>query len=222
VHARDIPVVGGLIDTLVVYAVTLARIARHPFGFVHAIAFDDPEALRGAFKFLGAAIALAYLILTPALTRHGFAVSQLRFGVVVLLRLSLVTALYHALFFATGHRQPVAKSLILSSYVNGVYFPLFMAAMLPGLLAAGPQGFFEPLGRALTPEELAAQSDPLVGVTLILLLLVYPVFFAIASYWWAKAFGARTWVSAALLLTAVVLAGIGNLYVLPLVTRLFV
>jgi hypothetical protein len=39
-----------------------------------------------------------------------------------------------------------------------------------------------------------------------------PVFFAIASHWWGKAFGARIWVSVALLLTAVVLAGMGNLY----------
>jgi hypothetical protein len=51
---------------------------------------------------------------------------------------------------------------------------------------------------------------------------VYPFFFAVASRWWAKAFGASTWVSTALLLAAVVLAGLGNLYVLPLVTRLFV
>src|SRR5262249_39288531 len=57
---------------------------------------------------------------------------------------------------------------------------------------------------------------------LALLLVVYPFFFAVASYWWARAFGASTWVSAALLLAAIVLAGLGNLYVLPQVTRLFI
>ena len=221
-HARDIPVLGGLIDSVIVYLTTLWQIVRHPFGFVHGIAFDDPDALRRAFKFIGAAIALAYLLIAPALTKHGFGVSQLRFGVVVLLRLSLVTAIYHAAFFIVGCRQPIAKSLILSSYLNGVYFPLFMATMLPGLLAGGPQNFFEPLRRAQTPEELSAQNDPLVVSALALLLVVYPFFFAVASYWWARTFGARTWMSAALLLAAIVLAGLGNLYVLPQVTRLFI
>jgi hypothetical protein len=209
-HARDIPVLGGLIDSVIVYLTTLGQIVRHPFGFVHGIAFDDPEALRRAFKFIGAAIALAYLLIVPALTKHGFEVSQLRFGVVVLLRLSLVTAIYHAAFFIVGCRQPIAKSLILSSYLNGVHFPLFMATMLPGLLVAGPQDFFEPLGRAHTPEELYAQNDPLIVSALA------------TSDWWARTFGARTWMSAALLLAAIVLAGLGNLYVLPQVTRLFI
>jgi hypothetical protein len=221
-HARDIPVVGGLIDTVVVFATTWARIARHPFKFADGIAFDDPDALRDAFKFLGAAIALGYLIMTPALTRHSFEVSQLKFGVVVLLRLALVTALYHAAFIIVGYRQPMTKSLILSSYANGAYFPLFMAIMLPDLIAMGPEAFITPLGRPLTPEALAAQANPLSALSGLLLLVVYPFFFALVSRWWAKAFGANAWLSAALLLAAVVLAGAGNIYVLPLITRLFV
>ncbi len=56
----------------------------------------------------------------------------------------------------------------------------------------------------------------------LLLIVAYPFFFAVATYWWAKAFGARVWLSAALLVASVVLAGIGNLYVLPWVTRLLV
>jgi hypothetical protein len=220
-HVRDIPVLGDVIDSAIAYVTTLARIVRHPFGFVHGIAFDDPEALKRAFKFIGAAIALAYVIIAPALTRHDFDVGELRFGVVVLLRLALVTALYHAAFFILGYRQPIGRSLILSSYINGVYFPIFMAAMLPILLAAGPQSFFDPLGQTPTPEALSASEDPLVVLATLLLLAVYPFFFAVASYWWAKAFNAKTWLSAALLLGAVVLAGVGNLYALPLVTRLF-
>ena len=219
-RARDIPVLGDLIDSAVVYATTLARIARHPFGFVHTIAFDDPQALRRAFKFIGAAIALGYLIIGPALTRHGLDVGELRFGVVILLRLLLITALYHAAFFVLGYRQPIAKSLILSSYINGVYFPIFMTAMLPGLLAAGPQSFFEPLSQG--PAQLNVEEQPLVGLGNLLLLVAYPFFFAVASTWWAKAFGAKVWLSAALLLASVILAGLGNLYVLPWVTRLFV
>src|SRR5262245_42151194 len=127
-HARDIPVVGDLIDSAAIYATTLARIARHPFGFASTIAFNEPQALRRAFKFIGAAIALGYLIIGPALTRHGFDIGELRFGVVILLRLLLITAIYHGAFLVLGYRQPMAKSLILSSYINGVYFPIFMTA----------------------------------------------------------------------------------------------
>jgi hypothetical protein len=221
-HARDIPVVGDLIDSALVYTNTLPQIVRHPFGFVHSIAFDDPETPRRAFKFIGAAIALGYLIVGPALTRHGFEVGELRFGIVILLRLLLVTALYHAAFLVAGYRQPFTKSLVLSSYINGVYFPLFMAIMLPGLLAGGPQSFFEPLGQALTPEQLSAGEQSVAALAYLLFLAVYPFFFAITSYWWAKAFGAKMWLSAALLLVAVILAGLGNFYVLPSVTRLFI
>ena len=219
-HARDIPVLGDLIDSAVVYATTLAKIVRHPFGFVHTIAFDDPQALRRAFKFIGAAIALGYLIIGPALTRHGFDVGELRFGVVILLRLLLITAIYHAAFLVLGYRQPIAKSLIISSYLNGVYFPIFMTAMLPHLLAVGPQSFFEPLSQA--PGQLSVEEQLPVALGYLLLIVAYPFFFAVATYWWAKAFGARVWLSAALLVASVVLAGIGNLYVLPWVTRLIV
>src|SRR5262249_9664626 len=107
-------------------------------------------------------------------------------------------------------------------YANGAYFPLFMAIMLPNLIVMGPEAFITPTGRPLTPEELAAQANPLSALTGLLLLVVYPFFFALASRWWAKAFGASVWLSAALLLAAVVLAGAGNIYVLPRITRLFV
>jgi hypothetical protein len=217
-HARDIPVVGDLVDSAVAYATTLARIARHPFAFVHTIAFDDPQALQRAFKFIGAAIALGYLIIGPALTRHGFDVSELRFGVVVLMRLLLVTVIYHAAFFVLGFRQPVAKSLILSSYLNGAYFPIFMASMLPGLLTAGPQSFFDPLSQQ--SGQFSMEEHPQVALGYLLLLVAYPFFFALASAWWAKAFGARVWLSAALLFASVILAGLGNLYVLTWLTRL--
>jgi hypothetical protein len=217
-HVRDIPVLGGLVDSGVVYVTTLVRIARHPFAFVHTIAFDDPDALRRAFKFVGAAIALGYLIIGPALTRHGFDMGELRFGIVVLLRLLLITALYHAAFFAVGYRQPIVKSLILSSYINGVYFPFFMTAMLPGLLAAGPQSFFEPLSQV--SGQIPAEEQPLVALGYLLLLAAYPFFFAVTSAWWAAAFGARVRLSAALLLASVIVAGLGNFYVMPSITRL--
>jgi hypothetical protein len=222
-HARDIPVVGGLLDAAILYGGTLARIARHPFRFVHSIAFAEPEEPRRALKFLGAAIAFGYLIMSPALARHGFKASQMQFGVVVLLRLALITGLYHVAFLVAGYRQPVAKSLILSSYINGVYFPLLMAIMLPGYLAVGPHSFFDPLSGPSTPEDLAAaQQDPAVLAALTVLLVAYPFFFAVTSTWWARAFAANIWVSAALLVAAVLLAGLGNTYVMPLITRLFV
>ncbi len=217
-HVRDIPVLGDVIDSGIVYASTLARFIRHPFAFVHTIAFDDPNALRRAFKFIGAAIALGYLIIGPALTRHSLDVGELRFGIVVLLRLLLITALYHAAFFAHGYRQPIVKSLILSSYINGVYFPFFMTAMLPGLLAAGPQSFFEPLSQV--SGQIPVEEQPLVALGYLLLLAAYPFFFAVTSAWWATAFGARVWLSAVLLLASVIVAGLGNFYVIPSITRL--
>jgi len=55
----------------------------------------------------------------------------------------------------------------------------------------------------------------------VLLLAAYPFFFALASYWWAKTFDTKVWLSAALLVIAVILAGVANLYVIPLVTRPF-
>ena len=193
-HARDVPVLGDLIDAVVVFATTLIRIGRHPFGFVHAISFDDPLAPRRAFKFIGAGIAFAYLIISPALSKHNFEVSEFRFGIVVLLRLLLVTAIYHAAFFVVGCRRPITKSLILSSYINGVYFPFFMATMLPGYLAIGPRYFFEPLAQ-LTPAQVSALEHPLVLSAQVLFLAGYPFFFALASYWWATAYGTRVWLS---------------------------
>jgi hypothetical protein len=219
-HARDVPVLGDLIDATVIFATTLIRIGRHPFGFVHAISFDDPLAPRRAFKFIGAGIAFAYLIFSPALSKHNFEVSEFRFGIVVLLRLLLVTAIYHAAFFVVGYRRPITKSLILSSYINGVYFPFFMATMLPGYLAIGPRYYFEPLGQ-LTPAQVSALEHPLVLSAQALLLAGYPFFFALASYWWATAYGTRVWLSTALLVAAVILAGAANLYIIPLITRPF-
>jgi hypothetical protein len=86
-QARDIPVLGELLDAIVICVSTLARIVRHPFGFVHEISFDDPDETRRAFKFLGAGIAFGYLLLSPALRKHSFEVSELLFGVLVLFRL---------------------------------------------------------------------------------------------------------------------------------------
>jgi hypothetical protein len=37
VHARDLPVVGDVVDSAIVFATTMPRIVRHPFGFVHRI-----------------------------------------------------------------------------------------------------------------------------------------------------------------------------------------
>jgi hypothetical protein len=219
-HARDVPVLGDLIDAAVIFTTTLIRIGRNPFGFVHAICFDDPVATRRAFKFIGAGIAFAYMIISPALSKHNFEVSELRFGIVVLLRLLLVTAIYHAAFLVVGYRRPITTSLVLSSYINGVYFPFFMATMLPGYLAIGPKFYFEPLEQ-LAPAQVTALEHPLVLSAQALFFAGYPFFFALASYWWATAYCTKVWLSAALLLAAVVLAGLANLYVIPLVTRLF-
>jgi hypothetical protein len=220
-HVRDIPILGDLIDTGIVYAATSVGIVRHPFAFVHGIAFDDPVALKRAFKFIGAAIALAYLIMTPALVRHGFDVGELQFGVLVLMRLALITVLYHAAFLVVGYRQPLAKSLILSSYLNGVYLPLHTAALLPAYLLFGPHAFFKPLSDGVTPAESSILELVVVLLGFLLVFVAYPLCLAVASYWWAKAYNARVWLSAVLLLATLVLAGLGNFYVLPWVTQLF-
>jgi hypothetical protein len=220
-HVRDIPILGNLIDTGVVFATTTVGIVRHPFAYVHGIAFDDPEALKRAFKFVGAAIALAYLIMTPALVRHGFDVGEVQFGVLVLLRLAMITVLYHAAFLAAGYRQPLSRSLILSSYLNGVYLPLHTAALLPGYLLFGPHAFFRPLSDGVTPAGSSILEIAVVLLGFLLVLVAYPLCLAVASYWWAKAYKAKIWLSAILLLVTLVLAGLGNFYVLPWVTRLF-
>lgn len=213
-HARDIPVVGGLLDTAFVFFETLARIARHPFGFVHTIPFNDPEEPRRAFKFIGAGIALAYLILTPALSRHGYQVGELLFGAVVLLRLLLVVMLYHLAFVVVGCRRPVMTSLVLGSYINGLYFPFFIAVMLPAYLVIGPQHYFDLMFQPqLTPQQVAALDEPLVRIAQVAFLVGYSFFFAVAADWWAKAFGARIWVSVALLLVVIVVAALANIHV---------
>ena len=221
-HARDIPVLGGLIDSVVVYAATLGRIARHPFGFVRTIPFDDPQEPARAFKFIGAGIALAYLILSPALSKHGFAVGELLFGVLVLLRLLLIAVIYHAAFLVVGSRRPVMTSLILASYINGIYFPFFMATVLPAYLVMGPQSYFDPLAeRLLTPQQVRDLDAPLVGGAQIMFLVGYPFFYSLTTYWWAKAYGTKIWLSASLLLVTLGLAALANLYVFPYVIRPF-
>jgi hypothetical protein len=221
-HARDIPVVGGLLDTVLVFSETLARIARHPFGFVHTIPFDDPQEPRRAFKFIGAGIALAYLILTPAMSRHGYQVGELLFGAVVLLRLLLVVLLYHLAFLVVGCRRPAMTSLILGAYINGLYFPFFIAVMLPAYLVIGPQPYFDPLFQPqLTPQQLAALDEPLVRIAQIAFFIGYPIFFAVAAYWWAKAFGTRLWVSVVLLLMVIVTAAMANIHVFSHLLRPF-
>jgi hypothetical protein len=220
-HARDIPVVGGLVDTALDFISALARIARHPFGFVHTLAFDDTE-LRRALKFIGAGIAFAYLIISPALNRHGFAVGELLFGIIVLIRLLAVGLLYHLTFLVVGYRKPVTTTLILGSYLNGVYFPFFMAVMLPAYLIMGPQSYFDPLvQQALTPQQVQALDAPLVRVAQIAFLVGYPFFYAVATYWWGKAYGAKLWLSAVLLLVALVLTALVNVYIFPHAIRLF-
>jgi len=219
-HARDIPVVGGLIDTALDFVSALGRIARHPFGFVHTLAFDDPDEMRRALKFIGAGIAFAYLIISPALNRHGFAIGELMFGVIVLLRLLVVGLLYHAAFLIVGYRRPVATTLILGSYINGIYFPFFMTVMLPAYLIIGPQPFFDPLAQpALTPQQVQALDAPLVRFAQIAFFVVYPFFYAVVTYWWAKAYNARIWISAVLLLVALVLTALVNTYIFPFAIR---
>ncbi len=218
-HARDIPVLGELIDAVIIFASTLWRIVWHPFGFVQDIRFQDPSEPRRAFKFLGAGIAFGYLIISPALSKYNFAVSELLFGAIVLFRLLLIVVIYHVAFLVVGYRRPIGTSLILGSYINGVYFPFCMAVMLPGFLAIGPQYYFALNERALTPEQTSALEEPLVLSAFVLFFIAFPIFYALASHWWAKAFGARIWTSALLLLAAFVLAGLANLYVIPLVVR---
>jgi hypothetical protein len=219
-HARDIPVLGELYDAVSIYACTLGRIVRHPFGFVQGIRFDDPDEPKRAFKFLGAGIAFGYLLISPALNKHHFQVSEPPFGVLVLFRLLLIAVIYHAAFLVVGYRRPVKTSLILASYINGIYFPFFMAVMLPASLAIGPQYYFDALdGRALTLEQTSALDAPLVRSAFLVFLLAFPFFYALCSYWWAKAYGARIWVSAMLLLAALALAGLTNVYVISRIVR---
>jgi hypothetical protein len=221
-HLRDIPILGGLIDTGVVFATTSVGIVRRPFAYVHGIAFDDPEALKRALKFIGAAVAVTYLIMTPALVKHGFDVGELQFGALVLMRLAMITVLYHAAFLAVGYRQPLTKSLILSSYLNGVYVPLHTAALLPAYLHFGPHAFFKPLSQGVTPADASILEVVVVLLGFLLVFVAYPLCLAVATYWWAKAYNARIWLSALLLLATLVLAGLGNFYVLPWVTGLFI
>ena len=97
-----------------------------------------------------------------------------------------------------------------------------MVVMVPGYLAIGPQHFFGSLNdQELTPAQNAALEDPLVGLAFLLFLAAYPFFFALASCWWAKAFGTTVWKSAALLLVSIVLAGLVNFYVVPPAVRPF-
>jgi hypothetical protein len=221
-QARDIPVLGGLLDAIIIFASTLTRIIRHPFGFVHEISFEDPEETRRAFKFLGAGIAFGYLLLSPALRKHSFEVSEFLFGVLVLFRLLLVAVIYHAAFLVVGHRRPIKTSLILGSYINGVYFPFFMAVMLPGYMAIGPQYYFDALNdRAFTTEQISALEDPLVLPALLLFFLAFPIFYAVTCRWWASAYGANVWMSALLLFTAIAVAGLANFYILSPVVRPF-
>ena len=214
-NARDIPVFGGLFDTLIILAVTLRRIARHPFGFVHEIRFDDPEEMSRAFKFIGAGIAVGYLLISPALSKHTFQINELLFGALVLFRLSLIAIIYHIAFLLAGCRRPIKTSLILASYINGIYFPFFMAVMLPLYLAIGPDSYFGKLPRGSSAEAVFRLDDPLSISALLVFLVVYPWFYSLTTYWWAKAYGSSLWLSALLLLLSLVIAGVANLYIAP-------
>lgn len=219
-HARDIPVVGGILDAVADFGSTLARIARQPFGFVHTIGFGDPREAQRAFRFIGAAIAFAYVIFSPALTRHGSDVSELLFGLFVLLRLLLILVIYHAAFLIVGCRQPMMTTLILGSYINGIYFPFFMAVMLPAYLVVGPEAYFNPLVQhSLTAQQIQDLDTPLVRTAQFALFAAFPFFYTLTAYWWAKAYGVRTWLSAVLLLVSLALAAVANVYFLPSLVR---
>jgi hypothetical protein len=113
-------------------------------------------------------------------------------------------------------------ALDVEEFETRVYFPFFMAVMLPGYLAIGPQYYFDALNdRALTPEQISALEDPLVLPALLLFFLAFPIFYAVTCRWWASAYGANIWISALLLFTAITMAGLANFYILSPVVRPF-
>lgn len=219
-HVRDLPVIGEMIDAALVYVSTLWRIVQRPFAFVHTIDFASDEERRRALKFLGAAIPLGYVIFSPALRQHAFAMGEILFGVIALLRFLLIVVLYHCAFWLVRARRPLWTSLVLGAYINGLYFPFVIATMLPGFLAIGPQFYFGSRSE-LTPAQTAALEEPLVLAAFLVFCAGFVFFFVLASRWWAVAYGASTWLSATLLAAMLVVAGLANTYVTPLMLRVW-
>ncbi len=222
-NARDIPVLGDLCNSVIEFVTTLRRIAPHPFAFVHTISFDDPEELKRAFKFIGAGIALAYLVITPALSKYDRGVNEFLFGSLVLFRILLVVVIYHLVFLIIGRRQPFKKSLILGSYINGIYFPFLIAAMLPILLVVGPDSVFDAQSKVeYKTEQTPTFNDWLSLLSLLIIMTAVPLFYAVTSYWWAKVYETKIWLSAVLLFVAVFLAWLANYYIISPLMRPFV
>jgi hypothetical protein len=62
----DIPIIGGLFQSVITYARQTAFIARRPFAFARQTNFTDQQELNQSMKYLFAGVVVRYLIHIPA------------------------------------------------------------------------------------------------------------------------------------------------------------
>lgn len=162
----DVPIIGGLFQSVIIYAKQTAFIARRPFAFARKTNFTDQQELKRSLNYLCAGIVVCYLIHIPTFVKHDTDMSQGLFLIFQFLRMFLLFLCVHIFLRLLGSKQPVRTTIVTQSYVNGFFVPIGQLFSLPLVLAAGPTLLFGGFETSTNPEIQRniqiAYSEPIV------------------------------------------------------------
>jgi hypothetical protein len=141
-QVADIPIVGGLLDSLALYFRQTTQIVGHPLRFARALSVEERQQPKRALSFFIAGLVVTYLICIPAFIRHGSDVSQSLFIISMCLRLALLISIIHLTLKMLGSKEPLISTFIGYFYMAGLFIPLVILASLPVVIEVGPAVVF--------------------------------------------------------------------------------
>ena len=163
----DVPIIGGLFQSVITYARQTAFIARRPFAFARQTNFTDQQELKQSINYLFASILVCYLIHIPTFIKYETDMSQALFVIFQFLRMFLAFLCIHPFLHLFGSKQPVRVTIVTQSYLNGFFVPIGQLLSLPLILAAGPAlllGGFDTNPEIMRKMQIA-YTDPLVQIS---------------------------------------------------------
>src|SRR5262245_37296794 len=120
----DVPIIGGLFQSVMIYARQTAFIMRRPFAFARQTNFTDQQELMQSMRYLFAGIVVCYLIHIPTFIKYDTDISQGLFLIFQFLKMFLMFLCIHLFLRLLGSKQPVRATIVTQSYVNGFFVPI--------------------------------------------------------------------------------------------------